>query len=153
GMSLHTRREFTKLALAALPAAGLISAAGRALAADKPNSKFNGVQIGMNVPYSFGGKTMNGDEILENCVKLGLSAVELRAQPVELFLGVKPELISTEKGAKPVPNKDEQLRDWRKSAPMGKVKEFRSKWENAGVLIEIVKVDNIFKFSDEEIDY
>jgi sugar phosphate isomerase/epimerase len=33
------------------------------------------------------------------------------------------------------------------------VKEFRSKYESAGVLIEVVKVDGIFKMSDDELDY
>ena len=93
-MSLYTRRDFAKLALAALPAAGLLSAMNSARAAEmakpaagKPNSKVNGVQIGLNVPYSFGNPGMSGDEVIANCVLLGVSAVELRAQPVEAFLG------------------------------------------------------------------
>jgi sugar phosphate isomerase/epimerase len=96
---------------------------------------------------------MNSDEILDNCLKLGLSAVELRTQPVELALGVPAELIATEKGAKPVEKKGERLREWRKSVSMDRVKEFRNKWETAGVLIQIVKVDGIFKMADDEIDY
>ena len=36
---------------------------------------------------------------------------------------------------------------------MDRVKEFRAKYETAGVLIEIVKVDGIFKMSDDELDY
>lgn len=140
----QTRREFVNLALAALPAAGLWSAAGRlgaAEAAAKPNSKVAGVQLGINVPYSFGGKNMSGDEVLKNCVQLGLSGVELRTQPVEGFLGV------------PAGANAEKLREWRKAVPMDRVKEFRTHWESAGVLIEIVKVDGIFKMSDDELDY
>ena len=55
-MSSYTRREFTKLALAALPAAGVLSAlnplqaAEAKKAAGKPNSKVKGVQIGINAP-------------------------------------------------------------------------------------------------------
>lgn len=140
-MKPQTRREFTRLALAALPGAALLSAANRLdAAAAKPNSKFNGVQIGLNVPYSFGGKTMNGDEILKNCVELGLSGVELRTQPVEAFLGAGD-------------SKGDKLRDWRKSVSMDRVKEFRRKYEDAGVLIEIVKVDGILKMSEDEVDY
>jgi hypothetical protein len=93
-MSHTTRRDFAKLALAALPAAGLFSVLNRAQAAEvakgarpKPNSKVNGVQIGLNVPYSFGGRTMPADEIISNCVLLGVNALELRTQPVEAFLG------------------------------------------------------------------
>jgi len=36
---------------------------------------------------------------------------------------------------------------------MDKVKEFRTKYETAGVKIEIVKVDGIFKLTDDELDY
>lgn len=157
-MSSHTRREFTKLALAALPGAGLLSAVSRLRAAEtpaKPNSKFAGVQIGLNVPYSFAAATMSGDDILKNCVQLGLSGVELRTQPVEAFLGVPAELVGSKKGEDKSAGatRAEQLRAWRKSVSMDRVKEFRTKYETAGVLIEIVKVDGIFKMSDDELDY
>src|SRR6266705_3457273 len=87
-----TRRQFAKWSLAALPGVGLCSALNRLNAAEaatgKPNSKFAGVQVGLNVPYSFANMSMSGDEILKNCLQLSLSAVELRTQPVEAFLGV-----------------------------------------------------------------
>jgi sugar phosphate isomerase/epimerase len=140
------RREFAKWSLAALPGAALLSAVNRLSAAEataksaKPNSKFAGVQVGLNVPYSFANGAMSGDDILKNCLQLGLSAVELRTQPVEAFLGVP-------KG------KAEELAQWRKSVSMDRVKEFRKNYEDAGVLIEIVKVDGIFKMTDDELDY
>jgi hypothetical protein len=151
-----SRREFAKLALAALPGAALLSGP-RVFAAAKPNSKVAGVQLGLNVPYSFGGKMMDEDEILRNCVQLGLSGVELRTQPVEAFLGL-PAASAAGKKEKGAPKTDakaeaEKIREWRKSVSMDRVKDFRSKWENAGVLIEIVKVDGIFKMSDDELDY
>ncbi|WP_257067771.1 hypothetical protein, partial [Campylobacter jejuni] len=95
----YTRREFAKLALTALPAAGLLSLASSANAAEKPaqsgkpNSKIRGVQLGLNVPYSFGNPLMSGDEILAACIQLGASGVELRAQPIEAFLGAPAHLI------------------------------------------------------------
>ena len=49
--------------------------------------KFAGVQIGLNVPYNFGGRDMNADELLDRFVKLNVNAVEMRSQPVESFLG------------------------------------------------------------------
>src|SRR3954471_10324877 len=74
-----TRREFTKLIMTALPAAGLFSFAKGLNAAEtsvpsggKPNSKVAGVQIGLNVPYSFASLLMSGEDILKNCVHLGL---------------------------------------------------------------------------------
>jgi sugar phosphate isomerase/epimerase len=91
-MSPYTRREFAKLALTAIPAAGLLSSLSSLRAADaakpagKPNSKVRGVMIGLNVPYSFGNNLMPADEVLANCVELGVSGLELRTQPVELFM-------------------------------------------------------------------
>jgi sugar phosphate isomerase/epimerase len=116
---LITRRDLGKLALAALPAA-------RLLAATKPDSKVAGVQIGLNVPYNFGARMMDGDEVLRRCVDLGCSAIELRSQPVEAFAG------------KPV--------------SMEKVKAFRKKYEDAGVRIEIVKFDDVYKMSDDRLN-
>jgi sugar phosphate isomerase/epimerase len=142
-----TRREFAKLSLAALAGAGLLPVLNGLSAAEtparlpgKPNSKVAGVQLGLNVPYSFSEPRMSGDDILKNCVQLGFSAVELRTQPVEAFLGVPAGNV-------------EQLGQWRKSVSMDGVKEFRKKYETAGVLIEIVKVDGIFKMTDAELDY
>ena len=160
-MHPHSRREFVQLALAALPAAGLLSIPSHLAAAEasaKPDSKVAGVQLGLNVPYSFGQGVTDGDEILKTCVHLGVSGVELRTQPVELFLGAPKDLVYPPKKDKNAPKTDAApptttLKDWRKSASMGRAKEFRTKWENAGVLIEIVKVDGIFKMSDEELDY
>src|SRR5204863_8565174 len=143
---------FVKQTFAALPAVGLLSALNRIRAAEtpakpgKPNSLFAGVQVGLNVPYSFANGAMSGDDILKNCLQLGLSAVELRTQPVEAFLGVPANLInpknSVASGSAAV--NGEQLRKWRKSVSMDRVTEFRKKYEAVGVLIEIVKVDGIF---------
>jgi sugar phosphate isomerase/epimerase len=138
---LYSRREVGKLALVAVPGVSLLFA--------KPNSKVSGVQIGLNVPYSFGNLTMSGDEILENCVQLGLSAVELRTQPVEAFLGVPPNLVARGAGDAAA----EELRKWRLSVPMNKVEAFRRKYEDAGVRIEIVKVDGIYAMTDDVINY
>ncbi len=182
---LYTRRELGRLAFAGLPSAGLLlrseSASGSALA--KPVSKWAGVQVGMNVPYNFGmGNYLSGDEILSRCVQLGVSGVELRMQPVELFMG-SPDAVEgaaaaararAESGgvraggrgragggrAALTPEQEaarksaaEATRKWRLSAPMSKVKEFRKKYDEAGVAIEIVKVDGIFGFTDDVVDY
>jgi len=116
---LITRRDLGKLALAAVPGVRLLAAA-------KPDSKVAGVQIGLNVPYNFGSRMMDGDEVLRRCVDLGVSGIELRSQPVEAFAG------------KPV--------------SMDKVKAFRKKYEDAGVTIEIVKFDDVYKMSDERLN-
>jgi hypothetical protein len=173
-MSPYTRRDFAKLALTALPAAGILSLAPGLRAATpaargkaKPDSKVNGVQIGLNVPYSFSKPTMSGDDILQACVDLGISAVELRAQPVEAFLDVPAELVAPrrsaprgEKAAKAPPvdrsaaqAKAEELRRWRTGVSMNRVAEFRNKYEEAGVLIQILKIDGIFALTDDVLDY
>jgi sugar phosphate isomerase/epimerase len=161
-----TRRDLGKLALAALPAARLLA---------KTNSKFGGVQIGINAPYSFHGSYNSGDECLGAMVKLNLSAVELRAQPIEQSMGAPANLVAYPparrgggeggrgegRGRGPLtPEQEaarkaaaEELRKWRLAASMDSVKAFRKKYEDAGVKIEIVKVDAIDTFSDEEIDY
>ncbi len=87
-MPRYNRREMGKLALAALPAV----AAGRPAA--KPNSTWAGVTIGMNVPYSFGTRTaLSAEEVLQKCVQIGLSSVELRAQPIEKSLGLPDSIV------------------------------------------------------------
>ena len=151
-----TRREFTKVSLLAMSGAALLPLVNRLGAAEaasapsgKPDSKFAGVQIGLNVPYSFADMLMSGEDILKNCVQLGVSAVELRIQPVEVFLGAPAKLVNSERAA----GQKEELAQLRKSAPMDRVKEFRDNYEAAGVFIEIVKVDGIFKMTDDEIDY
>ena len=45
------------------------------------------------------------------------------------------------------------MRQWRLSVSMDQVKAFRQKFKDAGVLIEILKVDGIFKMTDDVIDY
>ncbi len=178
-----TRRDLGKLALAAIPASRLLA---------KPNSNFGGVQIGINAPYSFRGAFNSGDECLDAMLRLNLSSVELRAQPIEQFMGARAELVAYpavrrggangggqpkaaasggeaatappqgEKGARPPMTPEQQaarkaaadeLRTWRLAQSMDKVKAFRKKYEDAGVRIDVVKVDAIDTFSDEEIDY
>jgi sugar phosphate isomerase/epimerase len=148
-----TRRDLGKLALAAIPAA-------RALA--KPDSKWAGVQIGLNVPYSLHDLPDSADDILRDMIQLNLSAAELRLQPIEKFLGAPKPFVAPPRAGRPPlsPEKEaergaanEELRKWRLAQPMDGFKRFRQKYEDAGVLIEIVKFDNIDRFTDDEIDY
>lgn len=145
----YTRRDMGKLALAALPAASLSA---------KPNSKFGGVQIGINAPYSFRGAANTAVEILDAMVELGLSAVELRSRPVELYLGAPevprfrrrsatPEQLAAQSAAV------EDLRKWRLSSSIDGFQGFRKKYEDAGVNIDIVKFDGVDGMTDDELDY
>ena len=86
----YTRRQIGQLALGSLPAVALLSHTVRVAGQTtrpRPNSKVAGVQIGLNVPYSFGNNNMPGDEVLDRCLELGVSAVEIRSQPVERAMG------------------------------------------------------------------
>jgi sugar phosphate isomerase/epimerase len=150
------RRKFLQLVLGAAPATCVLAIANQLSAAEtppttpgKPNSKVAGVQIGLNVPYSFANPQMSGDEVLKSCLQLGLSAVELRTQPVEAFLGAPTNLVY----AKTPRTAAEQMREWRRACSTERAGAFRKKYEEAGVLIEIVKVDGLFAMSDEELDY
>jgi sugar phosphate isomerase/epimerase len=153
----YTRRDLGKIALATLPAARLLA---------KPNSKFNGVQIGINAPYCFRGMPGSAEDILRYMIQLNLSAVELRAQPVEAYLGA-PGIAAAGRGAAagkktggPTPEQQaaqraaaEELRKWRLSVSLDKFQAFRKKYEDAGVLIEIVKFDGMDSMTDDVIDY
>ena len=89
----YTRRELGKLMLT-LPVAGLLPRDVFGAFQAKPDSKWAGVQVGMNVPYNFGGaRAMPVDEVIAKTAQLGVSAVELRAQPIELFMGASKDVL------------------------------------------------------------
>ena len=126
-----TRRYLGKLALAAIPAAGLLA---------KPNSYWAGVQVGMNVPYSYGNNNMSADDTIAKTVELGISAVECRTQPIEQCMG-SPAAAAAE------------LRKWRLSLTPDQFRAARKKFEDAGVAVQIMKVDSINGMDDEVVDY
>ena len=152
-----TRRNFGRLAFAALPLPLLA----------KPDSKWGGVQIGINAPYSFHGLPAGADDVEKYIVDLGLSAVELRSQPVEEFFGC-PIHYNTSSNPRPkTPPTDEEqearrkeaatkaqaVEKWRLAANMDQFKTFRKKYEDAGIAIQVVKFDNVDKMKPEVVDY
>ena len=151
-----TRRDLGKLALAAAPAATLRAA--------KPNSVFGGIQVGCNVPYSFHNLPQTADDILNYMIRCNISAAELRLQPVEGYMNApKPWTAPGGRGQPRSPLTPEQeaerkaateaLTKWRLSRSMDEFKAFRKKYEDAGVLIQIVKFDGINLMPDEVVDY
>src|SRR5438067_539592 len=92
---------------------------------------------------------MPADDTLRNCVQLGVSAVELRSQPIEAAMGVAVELLRRASQKAEV----EALKQPRLSASMDKAQALRKQWEDAGVRIEIVKFDGIYNMSDDVLDY
>lgn len=90
----YTRRQLLKLGLGSVPLTyalanrtPLLAAGATTSVTAKPNSKFNGVQIGIIAPYSFRGLPGTVEDLLRHLVELGISAVELQNDPVERFAG------------------------------------------------------------------
>ena len=148
----YTRRDLAKLALTALPGVRLLDGSQlfAAVLQGKPNSKVNGVQIGMNVPYNFGGRNMEASQLLQNIVSLNVNAVEMRSQPVESYMGVPAAVIDAKAGDTAAAA---ELAKWRASATLDKAKAFSKMYKNAGVSIDILKFDGIFGYPDPVVDY
>ncbi len=117
-----TRREWGRLALAALPA-------GPALA--KPNSKVRGVMIGAQ-SYSFRDRPL--DAALQGMAEVGLSYCALWQGHVE------PARVSRE-----------EMRKWRTSVDMAEFRRIREKFDRAGVCIYAYYYSFRDDFSDAEI--
>jgi sugar phosphate isomerase/epimerase len=149
-MTIYSRRDLGRLALAALPGIRVLDGVSLFAAQAKPNSKVAGVQIGLNVPYSFGGRNLEVNQLLKNCVQVGVSGLELRTQPVETFMGAPAALVDARGGDA---GAAAELAKWRLTAPMDKAAAFRKMYNDAGVSIEIVKVDGIFAYTDQALDY
>ena len=129
-----SRRHFIGVTAAA---AALAMAPRNVFAGDKPNSNFNGVQIGA-ITYSFRSMPSTADDLLNYLVQCSISSIELMGGPVEQFAGI-PE---------------KNVREWRASVSMDKFKALRKKYNDAGVNIHIVKFGDIGpKLSEEEIHY
>ena len=144
----YSRRDLGKLMLT-LPLAGLLPRDVFGAFQTKPNSKWAGVQIGLNLPYNYGSRDLPIDETLARTLALGISAVELRSQPVELAMGAPA---TGGRGQDPKAGA-ETLRAWRLTADPAKAAVLRKKWDDAGVRIEVMKYDGIYQFSDPEMDY
>lgn len=132
--------------------------------AGKPNSKFNGVQIGA-ITYSFRSMPSTAEDLLKYLVQCGLSSVELMGEPAEQFAGVPSgggrggprggRGQMTEEQKKAQQQKQEEQLKWRLSGPMDKYKALRKLYNDAGVNIHIVKFGSIGDagMTDGEIDY
>jgi sugar phosphate isomerase/epimerase len=127
----------------------------------KPNSKVNGVQLGLTT-YSFLSMPHSLEEVLEYTVKAGVNAVEMR-RVLEEGLGIPADpprtprvaqLSDNEKAerAKAADAAREAQRQWRLNLPMQKYTDIRKMYNDAGVDIHIAKFVPS-RWSDEEIDY
>ena len=153
---LCNRREAGRLAVSALSLLTPVGFSRIASSQSKLNSRWAGVQVGLNVPYNFGSRSMNAGEIIERSVHLGVNALELRSQPVEEFLGSPDKSVYST----PVPPQiaarnatPDEISKWRANVPIEKMQRFRQKFDDAGIAIEIMKVDDIYARTDDELDY
>ena len=177
-----TRRDFGKLAAAALPAASLLA---------KPNSNFGGVQIG-TITYSFRSLPSSAEEVLKYCTECGISGVELMSNVAESYAGSPqagrggmmgfpggPGGPGRAPGGAPgapggagqarvpgggraplTPEQQEARRKaaedmfkWRTSVSMDKYKAFRKMYEDAGVKIYAFKLPPTLEMPEAEYEY
>jgi len=108
----------------------------------KPDSRFGGVQVGA-ITYSWRSMPCNAEDILQYCLKTGISSIELMGDVAEKYAGLPQGSSKTIK---------EEQRKWRISAPMKKFEDLRKLYNDVGVNIHIVKFSPE-DWSDEEIDY
>jgi sugar phosphate isomerase/epimerase len=140
----YTRRDAAKLALASIPAV-------RALAA--PNSRINGVQIGV-ITYSFR-PLEDIDQLVRTIAQIGISEVELMSNAVEVFAGAPGAGFGAGRGATPQEQaaRAENLRKWRLSVSMDRFKPVRQKFDSAGIDLALLCFNMRDGNTDEEIDY
>ena len=126
--------------------------------AGKPNSNFDGVQIGA-ITYSYRGMPSTAEDLLKYLVKCGLSSVELMGEPAEQFAGVPAgggrRGQETQEQRKTRQQRQEEQLNWRLSVSMDKYRALRKMYNDAGVNIHIVKFGSIGNpgMKDGEIDY
>ena len=126
----------------------------------KPNSNFNGVQIGA-ITYSYRGTPSTAEDLLKYLVRCGLSSVELMGDAAENFAGLprgagrgRRRGMTDEQRQAQQKAQEDQLK-WRLSVSMNKYKALRKMYNDAGVNIHIVKFGSIgnANMTDGEIDY
>ncbi len=128
----------------------------------KPNSRFEGVQIGV-ITYSYRSMPHNIDQLIDFCLKSGISAIELMGDAVEEYAGKPKSDFSWRSGPRQpmtdlqkaqVATYNKQVADWRATVPMDRFQEVRKKFDAAGIKIYAFK-PNAFSPSntDEEVSY
>jgi sugar phosphate isomerase/epimerase len=146
-----SRRRF--IGSTALAAAGMALASKSVFAAGslfqaKPNSVINGVQIGV-ITYSFRSMPGTAENLLQYCLQCNISAIELMGDAAEAFAG-KP----TRNSGEDAPAYFKRVADWRTGVSMGKFKELRKLFNDAGIKIYAWKPNALgVKNTDAEIDY
>lgn len=165
-----SRREFLATSTTAATAfslvgSSLIGAPAFISNLGKPNSKFNGVQIGA-ISYSFRSLPCNAEQVLKYCIDCNISAIELMGNTGEAFAGAphtttEPRVFTPGPRAELTPEqkaeqeqKAKEIATWRSSVSMDKFVALRKMYNSAGVSIYAWKPNALGeKNSDAEIEY
>ena len=173
-----SRRDFGKTVLTSIPAASALLAGDALSTPGAPqqtqeranSSNFQGVQIGVIVPYSYHGLPGDAMSILGDLVECGVSGCEAQSELVEPYAGAPAQLnvftllaargirggnaalLSPEDQAK-IKESADALHKWRQTAPMSKFQELRDKYAKAGVRMYGFKLQLDPDMPDWEFDY
>jgi sugar phosphate isomerase/epimerase len=135
-----TRRQFGRLALAAVPAAAVAGPLGN-LALAAVDSRISGVRIGA-ITYSFRAIS-DADAIIAAMARIGIGEAELMSNHAEALAGAP--------GGRGAP---EALSAWRQAASPDTWKRVRQKFETAGIQLRLLTYNmNVKTTSDEIIEY
>ncbi|MFI5140577.1 MAG: sugar phosphate isomerase/epimerase family protein [Sphingobacteriales bacterium] len=136
--------------------AGIIAATGMALTSKsvfansifapvKPNSKINGVQIGV-ITYSFRSMPGSIEQILKYCIDCNINAIELMGEAAEAYAGAPKYDSSADFSAR--------MAQWRENTIMDPFLAIRKMYNDAGVSIYAWKPNALnAKNTDGEIGY
>lgn len=161
-----SRRQFIGRSAAAVT--GIALASQSALGAPafirnlgKPNSKFNGVQVGA-ITYSWRSLPTNAEQVLKYCIDCNVSAIELMGSTAEAFAGAPHTNTEpmTRGGGRPQMSDEERasrgkaVAAWRSSVAMDKFEQIRKMYKDAGVSIYAYKPNALGESNtDAEVEY
>lgn len=158
-----SRRQFFGRTAAAMSGIALASNAFSAPAfirnLGKPNSKFNGVQIGA-ITYSFRSLPGDAESVLKYCVDCNISAIELMGPTAEAFAGAPHTSTQPMGGGRQQVSAEERaerskaIAAWRASVSMDKFEQLRKMYKDAGVSIYAYKPNALGEDNtDAEVEY
>ena len=143
-----SRRQFIgagMLAAAGMALTSKSALAGAVFAPAKPNSKINGVQIGV-ITYSFRSMPGSIQQILKYCVDCNINEIELMGDAAEAYAGAPPRENNPDYAAK--------LAQWRENTIAEPFIAIRKMYNDAGVNIYAWKPNALGpKNTDGEINY
>jgi sugar phosphate isomerase/epimerase len=134
---MYSRRDFHRLALAALPATQLIAG---------DQSRIDGVRIGA-ITYSY--RSLKAEEIIPAIAASGIGEAEVMSNHVEALAGAPP----APEGRNPDPGAVEAFNKWRAQTTPGAFQAVRKKFEDAGITVALLCFNLNGNVSDDLIEY